>query len=670
MKQVQINATQDDKASDPKPTYYITTPIYYPSGKLHIGHAYTTVAADFIARYKRQSGFDTWFLTGTDEHGIKIARAAAKKAWRRRSSSTGRTRESARCGDDSRSAMTTSSAPPRPGTKSWFSGCSSSYSGKGDIYKGGYQGWYCAPCENFLLDRQLVDQNCPDCGRPVEWVTEEAYFFRLSAYQERWLANIDEHPEFIQPAARRNEMISFVRQGLEDLCVSRTSFNWGIPVTFDPSHVVYVWLDALTNYISALGYGTKGSRYERYWPADVHLMAKEIVRFHTVIWPMFLLAAGLPLPKQVFGHGWLVMDGEKMSKSKGNVIDPVILVEKYGLDAVRYFLLRELPFGADGNYSEDALVRRTNVDLANDLGNLLQRTLAMVERFAGGRVPAPAADADPGRPLAAAAARAWTAYSAHIDKLELANALGAVLELVGRANKYIEEQLPWDLAKDEAKQPLLATVLYDLLETLRIVAILLRPALRRAPDGILRQIGLDPAEVDDALPAAARWGGLRPGGAIKRGESLFPRIDVEALEAARAAGDAGSTVAEPAPAVAVPAAAPPQTESAVPLVAYEDFARLDLRVAEIIAAEPVKKADRLLKLRIRIGAEERQIVAGIAQHYGPAELIGKHIVVVANLAPAKIRGEESNGMLLAASNDERLCLITPETPIASGARVK
>jgi methionyl-tRNA synthetase len=436
-----------------------------------------------------------------------------------------------------------------------------------------------------------------------------------------------------------------------------------------------VWLDALTNYISALGYGEPDSKYDRYWPADVHLMAKEIVRFHTIIWPIILMAAGIPLPKQIFGHGWLVLEGEKISKSRGNVIDPVVLVERYGLDAVRYFLLRELPFGADGNYSEDALIRRTNVELANDLGNLLQRTLAMVERFAGGRVPTPAHDDVAQRPLPVAAARAWAAYADHMDRLELSNALGAVLELVGRANKYIEEQLPWDLAKEEGKRQQLATVLYDLLETLRVAAVLLYPALRRAPEGILRQIGLDPASVDFSLPAAAAWGGLPFGGLVHRAESLFPRIETEET----VPSVAGSQPAGPQPTVSAPAsvAEPAAAVTSVPspdpdkqLVSYDEFAKLDLRVAEVLAAEPVKKADRLLKLQIRIGDRERQIIAGIAQHYRPADLVGKHIVVVANLAPAKIRGEESRGMLLAASTDEVLCLVVPEQSIASGARVK
>lgn len=653
-------AAAGERAAD---TFYITTPIYYPSGRLHIGHAYTTVAADFVARYKRQCGVDTWFLTGMDEHGIKIARAAAKEGLEPQAFVDRAYEQIVALWKLLEISNDDFIRTTEPRHKQVVQALFERLHRQGDIYKGAYEGWYCAPCESFLLERQLVDGNCPDCGRTCEWVTEEAYFFRLSRYQDRWLEYVEQHPEFIQPVSRRNEMISFVKQGLEDLCVSRTSFSWGIQVPFDPKHVVYVWLDALTNYISALGYGKPGSLFERYWPADVHLMAKEIVRFHTIIWPITLMAAGIELPKQIFGHGWLILDGEKISKSKGNVIDPVILVGKYGLDAVRYFLLRELPSGADGNYSEDALIRRTNVDLANDLGNLLQRTLAMVERFGGGKVPEPDASIeDSARPLIAAADKAWRAYADNLGRLDLANALGAVLDLVGRANKYIEEQLPWDLAKDEAKHGQLRTVLYDLLETLRVVAVLLRPALRRAPDGLLEQIGLDPLKVDFRLPQASRWGALPAGIAIRRGASLFPRIEVPTVEEPQAGGPASAagqgSQGEP------PAAAPGA------VISYDDFARIDLRVAEVLRAEPVKGADRLLKLQIRVGDAERQIIAGIAQHYRPEELTGKHIVVVANLAPAKIRGEESNGMLLAASADGGLCLVTPEKAIPSGAKVK
>ncbi len=661
----QRTATAGGGAAGPAETFYITTPIYYPSGRLHIGHAYTTVAADFVARYKRQCGIDTWFLTGMDEHGLKIARAAEAEGLDPKAFVDRAFRQISGLWKVLEISHDDFIRTTEPRHKQVVQALFERLYRQGDIYKGAYEGWYCAPCESFWLERQLVDGNCPDCGRSCELVKEEAYFFRLSRYQDRWLEYVEHHPEFIQPLSRRNEMISFVKQGLDDLCVSRTSFSWGIPVAFDRQHVVYVWLDALTNYISALGYGQPGSLFDKYWPADVHLMAKEIVRFHAIIWPIILMAAGVELPKQIFGHGWFTADGEKIGKSRGNVIDPVVLVDKYGLDPIRYYLLRELPFGADGNYTEARLIRRTNVDLANDLGNLLQRTLAMVWRFAGGKVPQPDARMeDSQRPLIAAAEKAWRAYADCLEHLDLSNALGAVMDLVGRANKYIEEQLPWDLAKDEAKHPQLRTVLYDLLETLRIAAVLLKPALRRAPDALLGQLGLDPAGLDFRLPQAARWGGLPAGIAVRRGAPLFPRIEVtpEGPEGIPQAANAAAGT-KGVPGSETPAVAPG-------VISYDEFARIDLRVAEVLRAEPVKGADRLLKLQIRVGGSERQIVAGIAQHYRPEELTGRHIVVVANLAAAKIRGEESNGMLLAASAEGKLCLVVPEAAIPSGARVK
>lgn len=638
-------------------TFYITTPIYYPSGRLHIGHAYTTVAADFIARYKRMCGFDTRFLTGTDEHGIKIQRAATKAGIPPQEfvdrayagiSELWKTLEISY--DD---FIRTTEPRHKQAVQTIFERVRE----RGDIYKGVYEGWYCADCESFFLERQLVEGKCPDCGRQVELLREDAYFFRLSSYADRLLAHIEEHPEFIQPQSRRNEMVSFIRSGLEDLCVSRTSFSWGIPVPGDPSHVIYVWFDALSNYITALGYGSDDD-FDRYWPADVHLMGKEIVRFHSIIWPIILMALDLPLPGQVFGHGWLVLGGEKISKSRGNVIDPQVLAQKYGLDAVRYFLLREVPFVADGNYSEDALVRRTNTDLANDLGNLLHRTLAMVERFSGGKVPQPDGQTQgDARPLVAAAREALAAYEQHIEKLELANALSTVLGLVNRANKYIEEQSPWDLAKDPDKVQRLNTVLYDLLETLRISAVLLAPALTRAPAGILQQIGWQGDVNNLRLPEAAQFGQLQPGSQVSRGRPLFPRIEDEKT----GEGDS-EEAATPAPAAKLPQEAPQR-------VTIDDFRRIDLRVARVIAADRVQGADKLLALRVQLADGERQIVAGIAAHYGPDQVVGKDIVIVANLEPAKIRGLVSDGMLLAASGDGRLVLVGPESPMPPGSRV-
>jgi len=668
-----------------RPTYYITTPIYYPSGKLHVGHAYTTVAADFIARYKRQCGLDTRFLTGMDEHGLKIMRAAAAAGKTPQEWVDQAYEQISRLWQVLEISHDDFIRTTEPRHKSVVGKLFRKLYRQGDIYKGAYEGHYCAPCETFWLERQLVEGNCPDCGRPAEWVREEAYFFKMSRYQDRWLEHVERHPDFIQPVTRRNEMVSFVKQGLDDLCVSRTSFSWGIPVPFDPGHVVYVWLDALTNYISALGYGEEDdSLFRRYWPADVHLMAKEIVRFHAVIWPIILMAAGVELPRRVYGHGWLTMDGDKISKSKGHIIEPDLLVEKYGLDALRYFLLREVPFGADGSYTEDALVRRTNVDLANDLGNLLHRTLAMVERFAGGKVPQP----DEGVPaekraLPAKAKQAWETYQTSLEKLDLPGALGAVMDLVGRANKYIDEQAPWGLARNQDKAGELRTVLYDLLETARIAAVLLRPALRRAPDEILRQLGLDPSALDFTLPGAVQWGLLPVGAEVRRGEPVFPRIETESKAEGAGASGNGSEAK-----VTAIAASAPEVEAARPVddgsrpagesqtsndtgeITYDDFIRADLRVAKVLAAERVAGADRLLKLQIELPEGPRQIVAGIAQHYAPEALVGRHIVVVANLAPAKIRGEESRGMLLAASHGSELCLVVPERPMPVGSRVK
>lgn len=638
---------------DDRRTYYLTTPIYYPSGKLHVGHAYTTVAADFLARYKRQCGYDTFFLTGLDEHGQKIMRAAEAadmkpQAWvDQASEAIQRLWQVLEISHDDFIRTT------EPRHQAVVGKLFEQLYRQGDIYQGAYQGHYCAPCETFWLDRQLAAGNCPDCGRPTEWVAEEAYFFRMSTYQQRWLDHLERHPDFIAPASRRNEMVNFVKQGLEDLCVSRTSFTWGIPVPFAPGHVVYVWLDALTNYLSALGFGQPDdARFRRYWPADVHLMAKEIVRFHAIIWPIILMAAGVELPRRVFGHGWLMMDGDKISKSRGHIIDPEQLVEKYGLDALRYFLLREVPFGQDGTYTEDALVRRANVELANDLGNLLHRTLTLVERFAGARVPHPDPEApEAARPLPARAAEAWEAYQSCLEQLDLSGALGAVMRLVGSANRYIDERAPWALARDPANTGELHTVLYDLLETARLAAVLLHPALRRVPGEILRQLGLDPGTYDFGLPAAARWGGLPPGLAVRRGSPVFPRIETE----------------PPAEAPAPPAAAAPKAALAI---SHEEFMRADLRVARVLSAERVPGADRLLRIQVELDDGPRQIVAGIAAHYRPEDLAGRQVVVVANLAPAKIRGHQSQGMLLAAGGDGQLALVVPDRPMPPGAKVK
>jgi methionyl-tRNA synthetase len=646
--------------------YYITTPIYYPSDNLHIGHAYTTVIADALARFHRQIGDDVWFLTGTDEHGQKIQRRAEsvgqspqnyvdhivadiKKLWQKLQISH----------DD---FIRTTEARHEKAVQRIFE----TLYQKGDIYKSSYEGWYCTPCEAFWLERQIAEGKCPDCGRPVELVKEESYFFKLSKYADRLLQYIEEHPDFIKPVSRKNEMINnFLKPGLEDLCVSRTTFNWGIQVPFDPKHVVYVWLDALSNYITALGYPEKSSLFEKYWPADLHLVGKEIVRFHTIIWPIILMALDLPLPKQVFGHGWLVLDGGKMSKSKGNVIDPVVLIEKYGLDAIRYFLLREIPFGSDGSYSEEALVLRINTDLANDLGNLLHRSLSMIEKFAGGAIPAPGAYQELDRQVLELAAETVRETNRAMLNLETSGALIAIFKLVSRANKYIDEASPWALAKQAGQEERLRTVLYTMAETLRLVAVLLVPFLVETPAKIFHQLGIEGTPDAINYRDAVEWGRLTPGTRTQKGNPIFPRIEVEPVETKDPKNET------PVPAPKAGPTEKPAVHTNPDQITIDEFAKVDLRVAQVLAAEKVEGSDKLLKLQIKVMGEERQIVAGIAQHYTPEQMIGKEIVVVANLKPAKLRGLLSEGMLLAASNDQgKLAVLRPEQEIGEGSKVK
>lgn len=655
-----------------KKTFYLTTPIYYPSDKLHIGHAYTTVAGDAMVRYKKLRGYDVRYLTGTDEHGQKIERKAAeagktpqqfvddivagiKDLWNKL--------------DISNSDFIRTTEPRHTKVvQEVFERLLE----QGDIYKGEYEGWYCTPDESFFLERQLVDGKCPDCGRPVERVKEESYFFRMSKYVDRLLQYYEEHPDFIQPVSRKNEMINnFIKPGLEDLAVSRTTYEWGVKVKSDPKHVVYVWIDALLNYITALGYGSDDTTlFEKYWPADVHLMSKEIVRFHTIYWPIILMALDLPLPKKVFAHGWLLMKDGKMSKSKGNVVDPVTLIDRYGLDTLRYYLLREVPFGADGTFTPESFVERVNSDLANDLGNLLNRTVAMVDKFFDGLVPAyqSAVTAFDGE-LEEAAKAVYIKVEDAMENMEFSVALTAISQFISRSNKYIDETQPWTLAKDEAKRDELASVMTHLVESLRIASILLQPFLTRAPHKIWEQLGIEEGELT-AWDSGKTFGRIPAGTKLVKGNPIFPRLEVEPevayIKEAMTGGAPAAKEEEAKPAEATAEEAPELKEE----IGIEDFAKVELRVAQVISAEPVKKADKLLKLQLDLGFEQRQVVSGIAKFYTPEDLVGRKVICVTNLKPVKLRGELSQGMILAASQGDQLTLATVPDSMPNGAVVK
>lgn len=622
-----------------KKTFYITTPIYYPSANLHIGHAYCTVMADTMTRYKKMQGYETYFLTGSDEHGQKIERVAKAEGvtpleytnrivatfqdlWKRLLISN----------DD---FIRTTDPRHMEVVQKIFT----TIYEKGDIYKSEYSGYYCTPCETFFTERQLADGHCcPDCGRPTELLQEESYFFKMSKYQDQLLAYIDAHPDFIQPVSRRNEMINFIKQGLEDLCISRTTFDWGIPVPIDDKHVIYVWFDALTNYISALGYSTdKDELFQKFWPADVHLVGKDIARFHAVIWPCILMAAGLPLPKQIFGHGWVLLEGGKMSKSKGNVVDPNVLIDKYGVDAVRYFLLREISTGSDGYYSEEALVKRINTDLANDYGNLLSRSVAMIDKYFDSIVPAPTKMEALDEQLRTLALSVGKEAALYLDKLDFPGALSAIWQLVSRANKYIDETAPWVLAKDATQKERLGTILYNLLESVRIVTVLVTPFMPLVPSKVSEQIGLDLTGC--TWEDGCRWGIIAPGTRVAKKEAIFPRIDPKSLDLPAAQSSPQTTEVPPTPVKAE--------------ISYDDFAKLDLRIVEVLECSKVENADKLLLFKLKMGSEIRTVVSGIAKFYdNPAALVGKKLILVANLKPKKIRGILSHGMLLSAASDD------------------
>lgn len=645
--------------SENKKTYYITTPIYYPSANLHIGNTYTTVAADAIARYKRLKGYDVMFLTGTDEHGQKIQEKAKEKGVSPKAfvdEIVAGIKELWTLMDISydRFIRTTDDYHEEAVQKIF-----NRLYDKGDIYKSTYEGWYCTPCESFWTESQLDESHkCPDCGRPVERSKEESYFFKMSKYADRLLKYIEENPHFIQPESRKNEMINnFLKPGLQDLAVSRTSFDWGVKVPFDEKHVIYVWIDALFNYVTALGFeNDRYGDYSKYWPADVHLVGKDIIRFHTIYWPIMLMALDLPLPKQVYGHGWLLFDNEKMSKSKGNIVDPVILADHFGVDAIRYYLLREIPFGSDGNFTNESFMKKINADLANDLGNLLSRTVTMVDKYFNSQIVAPLCPGDYDEDLKKVALETPLLVDKAIDHLKLPEALDKIWTLIDRSNKYIDETMPWILAKDEDKKDRLGTVLYNLLECLRFVGVLIEPFMPSTSKKIIDQINAK----NTSFESLKTFNGTLVGSRVNKGEIIFPRIDIEKkieeFEKLKGQDEREDLI---------------KMEPLKEEITIEDFDKIDLRVVTVKECEPIKGAKKLLKLKVDLNGEERQVVSGIAEHYKAEELIGKKLILVANLKAAKLRGELSQGMILAGLDEKnnKLTLATTEEDLPSGTSI-